>query len=310
MKYRHKKTGDIAYPFTVNAGQGDYTTDKGGIIPKRFIEDSCDWEKVEELEVPIGTKFKHERDNHTIYTINGVENGLLLISWINDNNTNDSTNRFRITVANAYFKSGTWIKYEEKEWEILEIKVDKTIYKRDDEGFKSPVGLFIYTEEHCLNSKNAKITSIKRLSDGEVFKIEDYVEHLDIKDRGKITSINLVSDTIYFSTDYCSHVMGTRFDNSKKLKLLFTTSDGVDIFEGDEYFYIYNWEVNSRKAGDGKYLPFIDYYYSTEEAAQNYIECNKPCLSFNDVWNMASHTTNSSKVILKKELQDLVKSKL
>tara|TARA_R110000850_G_scaffold69665_2_gene154594 strand:- start:9036 stop:10010 length:975 start_codon:yes stop_codon:yes gene_type:complete len=72
-----------------------------------------------------------------------------------------------------------------------------------------------------------------------------------------------------------------------KPKKLFTTEDGVDVFEGDVYYSINNiLECSTQQAiigtgGAMKDKLFKD--FSTKEAAEKYILLNKPCLSINDV---------------------------
>lgn len=51
-KYKHKTTGDIA---ELNNSKAGYKLNRNtiGLIPKEYIENSNDWEKVEELEYEI-----------------------------------------------------------------------------------------------------------------------------------------------------------------------------------------------------------------------------------------------------------------
>ena len=85
---------------------------------------------------------------------------------------------------------------------------------------------------------------------------------------------------------------------------MFTTEDGVDIFEGDKYFELaLNFKPSFREAIYEEITRpniFYDYgisekrkklndngryYFSTKEAAEEHIIMNKPCLSINDVMN-------------------------
>ena len=90
--------------------------------------------------------------------------------------------------------------------------------------------------------------------------------------------------------------------------VLFTTEDGVEIKEGDDYFFIdagwdirataenYNW-VGSIKAKS----------FSTKSAAELYVLKNKPCLSFNEIMQSVSQRIgNYDQEQLKKAIQEKI----
>lgn len=56
----------------------------------------------------------------------------------------------------------------------------------------------------------------------------------------------------------------------------------------------------------------VNKYFSTKEAADNYVKCNAKTLSFNDVWNLSSNKSsdNAYVVISKNDLNKIVKEKL
>jgi hypothetical protein len=70
---------------------------------------------------------------------------------------------------------------------------------------------------------------------------------------------------------------------------LFITEDGVETFDGDEYWKVINficYHVNSSVGDEGKSNEArLDgkELFSTKELAKEYILMNKPCLSLNDV---------------------------
>jgi hypothetical protein len=93
-------------------------------------------------------------------------------------------------------------------------------------------------------------------------------------------------------------------------KPLFTTEDGVDVFEKQEVFEL----INNTKIFRITFLKCTSMtgknsrkYFSTKEKAENYILMNKPCLSLNDVFNMGG---KNNSIAFKKGLKDIVKSKL
>lgn len=96
----------------------------------------------------------------------------------------------------------------------------------------------------------------------------------------------------------------------KVKQLLFTTEDGVDIFEGDKYFRIVsNFEIqqeNAIKLGEHIYKSQNIIRFSTKEAAEEYILMNKPCLSINDVLTIQNFKSTRTFNIFR----NLVKSRL
>jgi len=101
-------------------------------------------------------------------------------------------------------------------------------------------------------------------------------------------------------------------DNKPKVKL-FTTEDGVDIFEGDGYHVYYPAEdyysycaSACKNRSDNKEGIF---YFSTKEKAREYILMNKPCLSINDFLSVSYFTVKSKTRIIKR-LKKLINSKL
>lgn len=92
------------------------------------------------------------------------------------------------------------------------------------------------------------------------------------------------------------------FSNLEKIKQkLFTTEDGVDIYEGDKYFELiipgfhnkqcvwnilpYEGKSNLIYDQEGNRKHFR-LWFSTEKAAEEYIIMNKPCLSLKELNNL------------------------
>ena len=177
-----------------------------------------------------------------------------------------------------------------------------------------------------------KIISIKRLSDDEIFTIGDKIfpnnkiHKFEIKD----SILKIWHCDISFSTPIIEGPSGQPgncswiedISNVQKIKQkLFTTEDGVDIFEGNNYYIVnkqsliiplnpVNPIANKTFIKNNSY-----YYFSTKEKAEEYIFMNKPVLSLNDV---ASIYISADKPIRdttsfsaqNRRIQDLVKSKI
>ena len=175
-----------------------------------------------------------------------------------------------------------------------------------------------YTTEEISNHNGYGIHSVKRLSDGEIFTIGDELTE------GTILRFNLsdYNDGIYadaerFIDNGMYTYVGLPLDKwVKSKKVLFTTEDGVNVFKGDKiWYYIHNnttlyESIASTDYHNGTISKYI--YFSTKKAAENYIICNKPCLSFNDVWNISNNKSSDNHYVIidKRELKKLVKSKL
>lgn len=101
-------------------------------------------------------------------------------------------------------------------------------------------------------------------------------------------------------------------------KLLFTTEDGIDIFEeGVKVFTVdrdFNFAIDKIKICKpfDKNYPLKHWYkgtkiFSSQEASDNYILMNKPCLSIAEVVNFKGSRDSN---FLEMDLKELVKSKL
>jgi hypothetical protein len=93
-----------------------------------------------------------------------------------------------------------------------------------------------------------------------------------------------------------------------------TTEDGVDLYTGDKVYCVTKsrFDKYSFTIGIKFFEKQLYKFFSTEKAAQNYIENYKPVLSFNDIWNLRGKIGKEEEVVIvsKRELQNLVKSKL
>ena len=77
-KYKHKITGNIAVE---THSEQNYRV-QNFTIPNWIVESSTDWEEIEELCVPIGTKFiAPKKSTSFIYTIDSINKNNILITW-------------------------------------------------------------------------------------------------------------------------------------------------------------------------------------------------------------------------------------
>lgn len=212
-----------------------------------------------------------------------------------------------------------WQPVVEKDYEILSFKdkcstrilILKNNMYRDG-------NMYLSFDKLINNTRYWQIHSVKRLSDDEVFTIGDKLETGIIKKFYLPDNIQK-EITIHVTKDD----EDTYLSEAKHIKQpLFTTEDGVDIFEDDTFvivnkfdLYICNSNVTSKeiynKIWDGSdgYLQF-----STKEKAEEYILMNKPCLSLNDIFKEVEETRKGLKTFensqLAKRFKKLVQQKL
>lgn len=225
--------------------------------------------------------------------------------------------------TNNYYWEGSWFNPENypEFWQLM-VEKDYEILK-----FILPGDNIIHIQnaknslEFMLKNHNTyKIYSIKRLSDGEIFTIGDLVgtpgSIYPLKEFKIIDSENTVAAHCYKNKIGGSGHYNYRLKNLKKAKQpLFTTEDGVDIFENDWYFRaatggivfdtISKYKASSKNAYPDNKYPDYHVNFSTKEAAEEYILLNKPCLSLKEI----KENTTIKGLSLKK-LQKLVQQKL
>jgi hypothetical protein len=196
-----------------------------------------------------------------------------------------------------------WEKVVEKDYEILSFIQNsqcKDLWKKcsSDKWARFNGNHFItipYSTEEMLNSSWYKIHSIKRLSDSQIFTVGDNTT------TGVIEAFEFDSNkNLYFKV---SNLVGGFYNYNlsllKKIKKpLFTTEDGIDIYEGDTIhqirletfdYHSYIWGTINGKNG----IPFDGFkMFSIKEKAEEYILENKPCLSIKDVkYYLDNHRT-------------------
>lgn len=127
------------------------------------------------------------------------------------------------------------------------------------------------------------IYSVRRLSDNEVFTVGDKQGNLTIT-HFKIKDGNMYA---HFAPSAERDIEINQLQKQKQK--LFTTTDGKDIFEGDEYWFITSGLIgvplpNTASSTNGAGKATSSYkYFSTEEKAKEYIIYNKPLFSISDV---------------------------
>ena len=208
-----------------------------------------------------------------------------------------------------------WEEVIEKDYEILSFKYqDRIDIKRENGLFSLSTLPTInkkgsYKEEsYPLGNMGWQIHSIKRLADGEIFTVGDHIKGFTSGVSYSLKSINLGQNNSHVLIFTLNPGLTLLLSQIVKHKPLFKTEDDVDIFEGDNY-----WFVNKKYdfLGAGTIMKGFTknnpdtFKFSTKEKAEEYILMNKPCLSLNDVFNTVTWLDNSKKL-----LKDLVEDRI
>lgn len=147
-------------------------------------------------------------------------------------------------------------------------------------------------KEKYIYNDNWDIHSVKRLSDGEVFTVGDRIDGVTVENR-EIKSITINNQKYHdgdgIKLNFSPHAWVWLKNAQKSKSPLFTTHDGVDIYEGDYYYYVYEFKLTGKcKAFNVSYVgkDKNKTYFSTKEKAEQWIEENKPQYSKKEVEDM------------------------
>jgi hypothetical protein len=219
-----------------------------------------------------------------------------------------------------------WKLIIEKDYEILSFKVSNgylynKINNSDDYLLEENVcDGETNTYDNMINNINYKIHSVKRLSDGEIFTIGDKIRFIDESLEKTypcriIKKFKIKNNTLIAICD--DNGVKILLENLKQVKQpLFTTEDGVDIFDGDYYYpveklyyFLHEKQTNHHCTNEEKF-----WIFSTKEKAEEYILMNKPCLSLNEIFKDVEEMRKGLKTFensqLAKRFKKLVKQKL
>ncbi len=181
---------------------------------------------------------------------------------------------------------------------------------------------------HSLTKRNDlwDIHKVKRLSDGIAFTLGDKVSYPGSRDY--IIGGFVIDGNKLVASEHGKTVEDTEWSIINNIrhckKPLFTTEDGVDIFEGDDLYHIkvtpYIWEIKGPyKADKGTKIEKIiinkdEYFtrsFTSKEDAEEYIIMNKPCLSLKDVQSIYMEVTGYDKyATFLNRIKNFIKSKL
>ena len=193
------------------------------------------------------------------------------------NYSNPQTRFYPLSLDEIENNPEFWELIKEKEWKIISIIPTKLSLVDKNHIIKN--GITELQIELILNTKKWQINSIKRFFDNEVFTLGDKIQ---IKG-----SYQETKEILSFSEDeYGYYINGVALSRIEKVipKALFITEDGIEVFKGDNVYYVLSNLVlkNYHPARDDRDL-INTHYFSTQKAAMDYISLNRIRYSVNDI---------------------------
>jgi len=289
-------------------------------------------------ELPVGTKIVDTNPDTEGYTYTKQKDGRWKMNNIDMFSIAESSigegKRFRLVEEKPKKE------YEILEYEYLVTKERVTLRKNGTYYAKEHLGDDVrgatLEEFYSFYSPDThRIISIKRLSDNEIFSIGDNVQYDPSNKYTKYPEYNKPYKIDKFHFDSLGRLVAKGYNeidnitndacvieskNFRKVERvpLFKSENGVDMYIGDRYFRIIsNWEIqeeNVIQLGEHIYKNDTIKRFSTKEKALEYIIENKPCLSYNDIKDIAFGlfmNVSSGKTFFNEEaVKELVKSKL
>lgn len=206
-----------------------------------------------------------------------------------------------------------WEEVVEKDYKILSLARFCSIKP-------SITDVSVYGDEYIealLKCDKSRIHSIKRLSDDKIFTIGDKVfgEYVNYTiNKIKIVNNKCMITALYNTNNPNGSRLHYNLNNLKKCKQpLFTTEDGIDVYEGENVWFLPGLSGNPyEKFATCKNESLLT--FSTKEKAEEYVLMNKPCLSLNDIFKNVEEMREGLKTFedsqLAERFKKLVKQKL
>jgi hypothetical protein len=177
--------------------------------------------------------------------------------------------------------------YVEGSLDWIEQKLDYKILTQTISESEEPKKYIVHSghaNAFVATSMPLDIHSVKRLSDGKVFTVGDnikvvYTSSLTDNRTYKINKFSKICleeyDSLYVSGGSLSSIFyNIALKDIEKVELLFASEDGVDIFEGDVWWYVVHSKMVARKtntlAYHGKSFSEVS-KFSTQEEAEKWI---------------------------------------
>lgn len=184
------------------------------------------------------------------------------------------------------FNDGNWEEIIDRKYLITSFvyTIFNQIYKQDsqlkDEYCLEDGRKPFYSLAYCLKHNSLfKIRSVKRLIDGLEFQLGEKVKTAKDNFIIKEFKINGGETLVLFEETFEHDGLDLI---QKYVAPTFTTTDGASLKEGDAIWFINDWHPNWRYLKFNTTHPETK-YFSTKEAAEEWLKLNKPKYSLEDI---------------------------
>lgn len=240
---------------------------------------------------------------------------------IGDKNTHGIIENFYIGWAGMeiHYRDGSGQKLcdaekVKKDYEIECIVKDSRNYWRQKDQLYNSELFGSYVSDKWLLDNGGKIYSIKRLSDSETFSIRSNYKGCPHCNTHYITSFEIINGELIVKREDGTVINFATIIPVKK-EPLFITEDNIKIYEGctQRIYFVYpdfTLDFISQYKGYS-FNPNLK-YFSTEDAATQYILMNKPLLSVKEIcdWYFENNRSLDSEWDYENGLKELAKKKL
>lgn len=285
MKYKHKKTGKIAIEVTTFPLEHYHIGDSfTSLLHKDLVEDSYDWEKIEEKDYEILTYKAIDKDNLVVSAMKRLSDGVEFkigdkVAYC-DQSTIYIIDKFTVKEDHMI----AWCKistngHNSGAFNILNIrpyKEKKVLYTTED-----GVDRYEWQEEYWIFKLIGLGSNDWKLGEWEGEGKPKEVNESNLPNKQGNCPSNRLTVYKIFSTKEAAEKW------IKDSNALFTTQDGVKIFKGMHYYMVnkdnmkHVTEVLCDRDTDGSFGNVFT-YFSTKQLAQKYIDDNTKYLLTED----------------------------
>ena len=196
-----------------------------------------------------------------------------------------------ITDETMYFPASYpefWEEIVEKEWKIINYTA-KSLGNSISHTYQFQI------KQPWFGNSEWKVNSIKRLTDNTTFSIGDKIKcensHVDKPEAITKIELNKEGTPCLFTNSF--HNNGVNIFKAIKYCPILTTEDGVDLFKNDYFWHVDSYFGIAKGVLDTthpEFKPIKGYkHFSTEKAAKEYIDLNKPRFSKKDLLDASAN---------------------
>ena len=326
-RFKQRSTGAIATLVDCGVYQTNFNH-YTSTMASELIEGSCDWEEIKEQTYQI-LSFQNINNLHAIvelhpnglycykkcYCYTGVrtvtEEYCLLSASLQIYSVKDLTRDIVFTIGDTFYYDDPNLPNKSSNYKITGFKIDNNNISHDSNLIIMSNGIEIAHLPICYPTKPHMISE-----DGIPLYDDISTFHYIIKTSEDNWQLSYISSELTMHKGVCNPNLlffstieaAKKYIKQRKSKPLFTTEDGVPIYEDNIVYMVEKdtFVISSRCNANGQ-STFYYWYFSTKEKAEEYIIKHKPCLSFQEIKDQLLGNEDTS---LTKKMLSYVKDKL